>query len=98
MTLARGRIAFDLQAILWRFDRAGVADEFDAGVGLADICRAKVEGVAGEVDADAVEEFAAEGLDAGDITAAGRDEFLEQGGMIDAEVHVAGGHGFFEIV
>ena len=95
--IGRRGISFYFQAILWCVECAGVADQFHTSICLADVCRAEVEGIAGEVYADGVEEFSTQGLYAGDIAIAGGDELLQQGGMIDAEIEVAFGYGGTEV-
>ena len=83
--LGRRRVALDVQAGLGGFEHAGGAERL-AARGLADVRRAEIEGLAGEVDLDGVEILAAEGLDAGDVTAACGNELLHQGDVVEAEL------------
>ena len=68
--------------------------EVDTGVGAADVGGAEVEGLAGDVDLDGVEELAVEDFDADDVGVAGGDELLDEGGGVEAKDWRASGSGW----
>ena len=76
--LARWLVAFHAYAALRRIDRACCAVQVHAAGGAADVCRAQVEGLAGNVDLDGVEIAAVQHLDAHDMRVARGNEFLHQ--------------------
>ena len=82
----RGCVGFDGDAGFWGVDGAGAAVQVDAGGGSADVGGAEVEGLAGDVDLDGVEEFAVENFDADDMGVFGRDELLDESGGVQAEL------------
>ena len=77
----RRMVAFHLQTRLGRFHYTRVVQAF-ASRGLADVGRAEVESLTGQVHLNGVEILAGQGFDARDVAAAGRNEFLHQPDVI----------------
>ena len=60
------------------------------GCRTADVGGAEVKGFARDVDLDGVEEFAVEDFDADDVGVKRGDEFLDEGGAVEAELESVG--------
>jgi hypothetical protein len=81
----RRLVGVDTKAGLGCFDRAG-GIEGDAATGLADVGRAQVEGLAGQMHANRIQIPAADALDADDVAAARGNELLHQSDVVEAEI------------
>ncbi len=64
--------------------------QFLSAGGLADIGRAQIEGLAIEVDFDAVEKFGPHHFHAHDVAAAGGNKFLHQRRVVEAQIEGPG--------
>ncbi len=94
------RVAFHANAVLGCINGAGGACKFLSAGGPAYVGRAEIKGFAGEMDLDAVKEFAADHFDTDDMSVTGRDEFLHQGGVVKTKIDggAVGFDGGLEIV
>ena len=90
------RVALHAQAVLRRVRGAGGALQLFAVHALADVGRAEVEALARGVDADRVEILSAERLDAHDALVPGRQELLDERGVVQSEVERVFVHGRLE--
>src|SRR5205814_8105309 len=86
----RGRVAFDLKPAAGRIDGTGEPRQLDAAGGLTDVRGTEVEALARSEHLDAIKKPAAEGLDPRDVSVTGRHEFLDQRGLIYAQVDRGG--------
>src|SRR5450432_1227092 len=93
-------VTFYADAVLGRVNGAGGAGKLLAAGGAADIGGAEIKCFTGEMDLDAVEEFGADYFDAHDVTIASWDKFLDESGVVEAEIDggAVGVDGGFEIV
>src|SRR5437762_7135552 len=88
-----GGLAFHFHSALWRIHRTSNARQLFASGVLADIRRAQVVTLAGDVNLDRVEKFPAKNLNARDDSIARRKRFLHQRRGINAEVKTVRFHG-----
>src|SRR5579862_675814 len=88
--IRRGLISFDADAGLRSIYRACRAIQIYSRCRLADVRRAKIEGLAGNVNFDRIEKLPVENLNANNMRTACRDELLHQRRRIEAQAQFAG--------
>src|SRR5579859_121144 len=96
--LARRSIAFHLQAVFRSVHRTYCSRQFFTLCALADVSGTQIEGFAGGVNLNRIEELAAEHFDASDDTATGWEKFLHQCDLIDSEVELAFVYGSLQLL